>query len=394
MRNLFLIACLLAAMAANAADSLRVSLVNFYPGSDIYQLEGHTALRVTSGDYDAAISYGTFDFESPNFVWRFVKGETDYWVAAYPWAPFENSYVREGRRVVEHVIDMDSVQQERFLMLLQNNLLPQNRTYRYNYVKDNCATRPLAMVEAALGDSIVLGEASGATAQARTFRDVMQICHANYPWYQFGIDLALGSGIDYPISNRERSFAPVTLDTQMAGATVGGRPVVKETIVRNEGRDAIFGPTPWYLTPMAAMMLILAIGLVVTAMDVTRLRVTRWFDTAFYGMLGLVGAVIAFLVLVSTHEATSPNWLLLWINPLALIVPIFIWLKKLKCVVLSYQIANFALILVFAIAWPMAGQEGNPAFLPLIVCDALRSLSYIYVNIRARNHPQNTAGQA
>lgn len=192
-------------MASQAADSVRVSLVNFYPGKEIYELEGHTALRVQKDGYDAAFSYGTYDFEAPNFVWRFVKGETDYCVEVYPWQLFMDTYKLEGRRIVEHEIDMDSAQQARLLRLLDANLLPRNRTYRYNYVKDNCATRPLTMIEAALGDSIILGEAQGPTAEALTFRDVMQTCHANYPWYQFGIDLALGSGIDYPISNRDYS---------------------------------------------------------------------------------------------------------------------------------------------------------------------------------------------
>lgn len=33
---------------------------------------------------DLAVNYGIFDFDSPNFIYRFVKGETDYMVAAIP----------------------------------------------------------------------------------------------------------------------------------------------------------------------------------------------------------------------------------------------------------------------------------------------------------------------
>ena len=70
--------------------------------------------------------------------------------------------------------------------------------------------RPLRAVELALGDSIILGPApfEANSFPRHTFRNIMRHYHANYPWYQFGIDLALGSGIDYELSRREMAFAP------------------------------------------------------------------------------------------------------------------------------------------------------------------------------------------
>ncbi|MDE6368890.1 MAG: hypothetical protein K2K94_06595, partial [Muribaculaceae bacterium] len=66
---------------AQNSDTI-VSFVNIYPGSEIYELEGHSVIRLEMPGSDIAISYGTYDFEQPNFVYRFVKGETDYWVTA------------------------------------------------------------------------------------------------------------------------------------------------------------------------------------------------------------------------------------------------------------------------------------------------------------------------
>lgn len=76
--GLFLVSLLALQVAARESDSLRVSLLTAYPGADIYQLEGHTALRIRHpqrGDY--VVNWGLFDFDSPGFVYRFVKGETD-----------------------------------------------------------------------------------------------------------------------------------------------------------------------------------------------------------------------------------------------------------------------------------------------------------------------------
>lgn len=381
-RILSSVAALAISFAALAADDVEVSIVNFYPGPDVYELEGHTALRVKSPDYDVAVSYGTYDFNSPNFIYRFVKGETDYRVVAYPWQPFADAYIRQGRRIVAHPVALDSAQTARFLILVDDNLRPENAVYRYNYVKDNCATRPLAIVERALGDSIVLegSPMSGMT----TFREAMRRYHANYPWYQFGIDLALGSGIDYPITLREATFAPATLDSVIASATVGGRPVTRQTIVINDVAPdaAIEGPTPWYLTPLAVFTLLFLITVALTVMDICRRRVSRWFDSLLFGAFGLAGCLIAFLVFISVHEATSPNYLLVWLNPFCLIPAIFIWLKKAKTAVLSYQIVNFVVLVGLAAAWPLLPQSANIAFLPLLLCDMLRSASYVYITVK------------
>ena len=383
--------CLISQALAYASDDIKASIVNFYPGEEIYELEGHTVLRIQANGEDMAVSYGTFDFEAPNFVYRFCKGETDYWVTMYPYPLFEQSYKSQNRRIVEHPLLLDSAQAVKLVQLVAENMLPQNRTYRYNYVKDNCAIRPLKLVQKALGDSIAL-PLSGLFPEGTSFRDVMRYYHSHYPWYQFGIDLALGSGIDYPIDAWGEAFAPVLLDKQLDRATVidsatgNARPLSAEAIVLYEGADATLAPTPWYLTPMAIALLVLAVSIAFTIRDIKRCKVTKWWDATLFGIFGIMGLVLAFLVFISTHEATSPNILLLWLNPLCLIVPIFIWLKKCNIAVISYQFVNFALILAMLIVWPIAGQSLNGAFLPLIVADMIRALNYIYVSKSKHNY--------
>lgn len=386
MRRIFAtLVALIATTAALWAAIPEVSLAIIFAGSDIYELDGHAAIRINYGDgRDIAVSYGEFDFDAPNFVYRFVKGETDYHVGTYPWAMLENVYTRHGRRIEEHVIDMDSAQTARLLMLLEENLRPENRVYRYNYVKDNCSTRPLRMIELAMADSIVLPPAAceANSSTPTTFRSIMRENHRNYPWYQFGIDLALGSGIDYPLTPREEAFAPVTLSSQLGGAQCGGRPLVRESRVAVDlpADYAIANPTPWYLTPTAIGCLLLAITAAVCACDIRRKRISRWLHSAYFTVAGLDGLVMTFLIFVSVHEATSPNWLYAWINPLCLIPAIFIWLKKCNKLVYSYHFVNFAVLFVGLLLWPWIPQSGNWAFVPLVLTDLALSATYIYVN--------------
>ncbi|MDE6693237.1 MAG: DUF4105 domain-containing protein, partial [Muribaculaceae bacterium] len=335
-----------------------MGIVTCYPGSDVYELEGHSALRIYGQiggrDVDMAVNYGLFDFAAPNFVYRFVKGETDYWCGASQWERFLYPYIRDGRKVVMHDVPLDSLQAARLIDIINDNLLPANSVYRYNYVKDNCATRPLRVVERSLCDSIILPE----VLTDVSYRDVMRKYHEHYPWYQFGIDLALGSGIDYKLNARELAFAPAVLDIQLPKARVGMRKLVSDTHVINEGHDVVLGPTPWYATPLAIFWTLFAVVVAFTVRDIRRMRVTRWLDASLFAVFGIAGLVLTFLIFVSVHEATSPNWLYLWLNPLCLTVPLLIWLKKCKKIVISYHFINFALIFTMIVAWPLCGQSG------------------------------------
>ncbi len=377
----FVISMLAAVFGVKAQTDTVISLVTCYPGADIYELEGHTAIRIDMGpSRDYAISYGIFDFDAPNFVYRFVKGETDYMVGIVPWEHFLDSYRRQHRRVEQQRLNLSPAQRQRLLDLLEENLRPENRVYRYNYVKDNCATRPMALIEKAVDAPVVLGPTRwDVWSLPVSFRDVMRHYHANYPWYQFGIDLALGSGIDYPLCSREYSFAPVDLAVQIAGARVGGRHIAgpAEVVADYPADAAVLPPTPWYLTPLAVCWFVFAILLVVTVRDCKARNVTRWVDAAYFGILGLCGLLLTFLIFVSVHEATSPNWLYFWLNPFCLIPTIFIWLKKCKKVVLWYQFINFAVVFLSLACWWWIPQSANAAFLPLVLGDLMRSGSYI-----------------
>ena len=394
IRNILLSVLTLLATCGNAVAAVSdtiISIVNFYPGQEIFELEGHTALRVRMPNNDMAVSYGMFSFDDPNFVYRFVKGETDYWVGVVPWAYFAENYELHGRRIVEHQLNMSAEQRNRLLELLDENLKPENRVYRYNYIFDNCATRPLRIVELAMGDSIVLGNVAPDMAEDATFRDVIRHYHRNYPWYQFGIDLCLGPGIDRAMTNRERSFAPVVLDAQLLGAKVAGKPLVANTIVLNNVAEdeAVDGPTPWYLTPMSVFVLLLIIAILLTFRDVRRRKVTRWFDTILFFSFFVEGCIIFYLVTVSTHEATTPNWLIVWLNPLCIIPAVCEWIKRAEKLLIWYQIINFAVLLLLVVAWPWLGQSANPAFVPMIATTMIRSASYVYITRNKESHKSN-----
>lgn len=389
---IWVLAVLLCALPVKAdhIDDTDFWLVTCYQGSEIYELEGHTGLRVNgplTGDILA--NWGVFDFNAPGFVYRFVKGETDYMLGIQPWENFVWNYHNDGRRMVAQHLNISTEQKTRLLELLADNARPENRVYRYNYVKDNCATRPLDMILRSAADSaFVLGPSDFDTASEKvSFRSIMRYYHQNYPWYQFGIDLALGSGIDYQLSPREVSFVPIQLEKMIAGAkTKSGTPLADkvEVVIDLPAGAPTAGPTPWFLTPLAVCWLVFGLLASVVIFDLKRRCITKWVDAVYFSILFLAGCLITFLVVISVHEATSPNLLILWLNPLCIVPVIFVWIKKCKNVVFWYQITNFALIMSMVVLVPVAGQQLNAAFWPLIAADLLLSARYLYLSRTCR----------
>ncbi|MDE6415908.1 MAG: DUF4105 domain-containing protein [Duncaniella sp.] len=392
MKRITLLAVLLAVLAVmKAEDGLRFSVITCMPGSEIYELEGHAGIRIKQIDTvtgavmaDNVVDWGNFDFTAPNFVYRFVKGETDYSVGARPTPYFLGAYAAQGRKVYEQPLILNDLQKARLMEILNENFLPENRIYRYNYVKDNCATRIVDVIEKAAGDSIIL---SPSQLPARSYRDAMKYYHANYPWYQFGINLALGAPLDGKIDDRKLMFSPEALRRMLENSRYhNGAEVVSDTAIAvdSSAATAILHATPWYLTPMAASILILVIAIAFAVTDLRHWRITRWYYSVLYSLFGVLGLILTFLIFVSVHEATSPNWLYLWLNPLCFIAAAGVWVKKAKKLVFCYQIVNFVLLIALLVIFITGVQQPDAAFYPLVLADMTASSAYIYISLCSR----------
>ena len=85
-----------------AQESLRVSVLTFGPGDLVFERFGHNALRIVdpATGSDLAYNWGMFDFNQPNFLGRFLSGDTKYWVAAFNSLPLIAFYASHDRERV------------------------------------------------------------------------------------------------------------------------------------------------------------------------------------------------------------------------------------------------------------------------------------------------------
>lgn len=379
------------AQEPSSHDTLQVSLLTCGPGTEVYELFGHTALRVrelSPRGFDWVFNYGMFDFNAPAFVWRFTKGETDYCLGVNDFPDFLLNYVVRESRVDEQILNLTPEESWVLFEALKKNALPENRVYRYNFLFDNCATRPRDMVEAALGNRVRYHEPEETLP---TFREEIDRYAGACPWLIFGIDLALGAGLDRPMSYREQMFGPATLKEAFAGAVIqavpdsASIPLVKRTVALYEPEvPAKPSETPFWLTPLFVAWLLFALVVAVSGYDMVKRRYSRIFDTVLFSIYGLGGLVVFFLMFVSVHPATYPNYSAFWLHPFWLLIAVFIWFNSLKSVVKYYHFANFAGLLVFVALWSRMPQAFNAAFLPLVLVLVIRSFTYLWVSWRLK----------
>lgn len=331
-RTLFVLFCIISATSAQAQqelepeylDSVEVSLLTCSPHEEIYSLYGHSALRwhdlhqegPRAGE-DLAFNWGIFNFDKPYFVARFVFGLTDYELGVIPYQAFCSYYEQWGSSVTEQVLNLTNEEKQKLKEALANNLLPENRIYRYNFFYDNCSTRPRDIVEKCINGKVEYAQRNDYTP---SYREMVGYCTRNHPWATFGNDILLGIKADWDTDLRQQEFLPGNLlyDFDRAQIYSDGtyRQLVSERrMAVNPGVQIIEEDFP--LTPMQCALILLAITIGISIFDWKRKKRSAWYDTILFLMQGLAGCVL-FAMLFSQHPTTSTNLQILLINPVAL----------------------------------------------------------------------------
>ena len=99
-------------------------------------------------------------------------------------------------------------------------------------------------------------------------------------------------------------------------------------------------------------------------------------------ILGLAGCLVAFLVFISVHEATSPNLLIFWLNPFQLLFVVAMGVRRLKPLALALAYYNVVATFVLLVLSPFYRQSFNPAFFPLLF--STLALAGTYAIIRTK----------
>lgn len=343
--------------AQQLSPDATVSILTCDPGVEVYSMYGHTAIRVSdpSISLDAVFNYGLFSFDTPNFMYRFAKGQTDYMMGGQRFSSFLPQYDEEKRSVYEQVLNLSPEGKNKLFQALVENAKPENREYRYNFFVDNCATRVRDMIERNAGSPIQFTD----NHPTESYRDLIKKFHHSFRWIDLGIDLLVGKKAEEQVSAYGQMFLPEYLKDQFAKAeiSIDGKPqslVLETRTLREYPNSKLNSDLPWPAIVFGILFLIIA---AFSVHDFLRKKKTDWLDYWLLVLSGFSGLIIGWFTLYSEHPAMSPNYNLLWAFPLNLFFAGLWAVKKWRPQTRYYfWLSGALLILSF-----LMGQQFNPA---------------------------------
>jgi hypothetical protein len=346
------------------------------PGEELYSTFGHSAIRITDSvsKSDIVYNYGTFNFDEPGFYMKFIRGKLTFYLSTDDFESFKYSYQQENRGITEQVLNLTCTEKYNMAMLLQANMMRENRFYKYDFTFDNCTTRLRDLLEKCSDSAVQFGQV---LHSKKTFRDLIYeyLDYNDKQWSKLGIDILLGSKTDATMTPREVMFLPDYLMKTFDSSYINLRPLVidKQSLFKIDHsankKDNLTHP----------FFIFLCAFVLIAFLSFSKNSYIQKFLFAFDGFLffitGLLGMLLIFMWFGTDHIMCRNNYNLLWAWPTNIIAAFYIHSKKTwaKKYFIFYGVFNLVLIGF----WFFLPQHMNRALLPVIAILILRSFVYV-----------------
>lgn len=354
-----------------------VSIVTVGPGENLYEVFGHSTIRIKDPilNFDLAYNYGVFDFSAPNFYTNFAKGKLVYKLARYPFKYFIQSNKEDKRWVKEQILNLTQEQKQQFFEYLENNAKQQNASYLYDPYFNNCATKLRDISRIILRDRIDLNEEYTSN---KTLRQLMnEELHWN-SWGSLGINIALGTTLDKEATPEQYLYLPdfVYLAFKEGTIDINGTlsPIVKKEvdILVFDEPDNQFS----FLSPIVLFTLLLLIGVYFTYRDRKSGKRSKWFDFLLFFTTGLIGAGIVFLWFFTDHITTPNNFNFLWAFAPNLFISFYLLKDQIHKNIRRYIQMIGILLIGILVIWGAGIQLFSVALIPIFL---LLGIRYYYL---------------
>jgi hypothetical protein len=369
---------LLTSLFVNAAPktlspNARVMLFTCGPGQELYAGFGHSALWVSdpSNGIDRLYNYGTFDFDTPNFYGKFIRGKLNYMLSVTNINRFMREYDYRKIGVEGQTLNLQLNEKQKLFNLLEENAKPENRNYKYDFFMDNCATRIRDIVVEAVDGDIDFNTPD----RDVSFRELLFPYLTHTPWIKMGINLILGLSSDAKANPYDYMYLPEHMEHQFGRAT----------IINNKGERNLVASEKRYLKnrlefkynilydPAVIFTFSILIILLISLLEKRKDIYFKGFDITLNTISVIAGLFLFFMWVGTDHSATNYNLNIIWLLPAQALFLFALNSKKYKkrMTEISMGILFFtAIVMQF---WP---QETELSFLLLIIVFFLRYLFY------------------
>jgi len=193
---LLLICCFsfiyISAQPQSLSEKATISLLTCGTGDELYTLFGHTALRIkdTDQDLDVVYNWGMFDFRTPGFYTKFIKGDLLYYLDVDRFDDFLYNYEVTDREVTEQELNLSYGQKTEIWNEINRQIKSDDRYYTYGFIRNNCTTKVVDVLNKVLEHPLKTDFPSN----NHSYRYILNEALQNHYFEKLGINLLFGYG--------------------------------------------------------------------------------------------------------------------------------------------------------------------------------------------------------
>jgi len=340
------------------SEDAKISVLTIGTSNESHTLYGHTAIRISDQNrgIDIVYNFGYFDFDTPYFLAKFVKGDLQYFLATNQYADFEYNYRMENRSIYEQTLNFSLAQKQKLSDDLHQNLFSEDRYYTYKFIDKNCTTMVIDKVNDVLGSKLITTK----KPVEITYRELLNTYLGNTFFQKLGINIIFGAKTD---KKAEVLFLPLELMEVLKTLEFEGKPLITETKTIFEADTSKRPVSIWdnYYVFSAVILLVLVF------------RKNRIY-CFYFAILGLIGAFLSLVGFYSFHEEVSGNYNILLFNPMLLIWLYFYQKNNAKWL---YYLSMFNLACILIFIGIVINKAQLLLFLPIIITSTVILVKFI-----------------
>lgn len=329
----------------------KVSVLTCGTGNESYSMFGHTAIRINDAynKIDVVYNYGAFDFNTPNFVMKFIKGDLQYFAVVHPYADFINEYTREKRSVYEQELNIPSPLKQQLFDNLNSSLASGESHYTYKFIDKNCTSMVVDIINKTLDTVAIVKNADTDI----TYRTILYPYFDNHFYEKLGTSIIFGKKVD---GLGTQIFLPYELQKSLKKVSFQNQPLAPQNKTIIEFKKV--ASSSWWNNSYTYILLL---GFIV-------LINKKSIDLFYLIMMGLLGIFFAFVGFYSLHKELGYNYNILLFNPTILGLLYFYATKNKKGI---YNLAAFNILSVLVYVIILINKAHLFIVLPIVFASGI-----------------------
>lgn len=334
------------------SDKAFISILTCDSGNELYSLFGHTAIRVCDDTrhIDVVFNYGTFDFSTPNFYLKFIKGDLQYFVSTSSYDEFISDYRYLQRGVYEQKINLSHTQIQNIYDKLFLSLYSDSRFYTYKFIDRNCTTMVVDKVQEELKTPLNIKISDS----DKTNRTILYGYLENHFYENLGINIIFGYKTDKIF---DKIFLPLQFMESISKSKNGNLPLTNSTEIVNQKSET---PAPFSIWNNIYGYILLLAAIVLTN--------KKGLTIGYFTFMGLFGIFLISVGFYSFHSEVEMNYNALLFNPFLLILVYFIIKNNSKWILKTAYI-NSILLIIYTLY--LVNKPNFLIFIPMILANGI-----------------------